>query len=138
MKANDIVALALKSPLYPIMGDTMLLTVTGRKTGRKIAVPVNYYRDGNSLWVVSSRDRNWWRNLLQGAEVGVHLRGQDLRGVGEVMLDEADVAAQMGEYARRLPASARYLGLRIENGTPNCDDIARLSKERLFIRICLV
>ena len=138
MKANDIVALALKSPLYPIMGDTMLLTVTGRKTGRKIAVPVNYYRDGNSLWVISSRDRNWWRNLLQGGEVGVRLRGQDLRGVGEVMLDEADVATQMGEYVRRLPASARYLGLRIENGTPNCDDIARLSKERLFIRICLV
>lgn len=138
MKANDIVALALKSPLYPIMGDTMLLTVTGRKTGRKIAVPVNYYRDGNSLWVISSRDRNWWRNLAQGGEVDVRLRGQDLRGVGEVMLDEADVATQMGEYVRRLPASARYLGLRIENGIPNCDDIARLSKERLFIRICLV
>ncbi len=138
MKANDVVTFALKSPLHVMMGDTMLLTVTGRKTGRKIPVPVNYYRDGNALWVISSRDRTWWRNLTQGGEVDVRLHGRDLKGYAEVMLDESTVAAQIGEYARRLPASARHIGLRMENGAPDGEDLARLAKEKLFVRICIV
>jgi hypothetical protein len=138
VKANDFVALALKSPLHVMMGDTMLLTVTGRKTGRKISLPVSSYREGNTLWVISSRDRMWWRNLAQGAEVEMRLHGRNLKGYGEAILDEEAVAAQLGEYARHIPLSARSIGLRMENGAPNADDAARLSKERLFVRICIV
>ncbi len=137
MNANDFVIFALRSPLHVIMGDTMLLTVTGRKTGRKIAVPVNYYQDGDSLWVLSSRDRTWWRNLAHGGEVGVRLHGHEYKGSGDVVLDEQAVAARLGQYVKHLPDSARYFGLRIENGEPNCEDVARVAKERLFVRICL-
>ncbi len=136
MNGNDFVKLALRSPLHVFMGDTLLLTVTGRKTGRKFSVPVNYYREGDTFWIISSRDRKWWRNLVRGAEVGVRVHGRELSGVGEAILDEAAVAAQFGEYVRHLPSSARYLGLRIENGVANCEDIERLAKQRLFIRIC--
>ncbi len=137
MNANDFVIFALRSPLHVIMGDTMLLTVTGRKTGRKINVPVNYYQDGDSLWVLSSRDRTWWRNLAHGGEVGVRLHGRDFKASGDVVLDEQTVSARLVQYVKHLPSSAHYFGLRIENGVPNCDDLARLSKERLFVRICL-
>ena len=74
MKANDFVVLALRSPFHVLRGETMLLTVTGRKTGRKITLPVNYDRDGDDLWILSSRDRTWWRNLLHGGAVEVRLR----------------------------------------------------------------
>ena len=137
MKSNDFVVFALKSPLHVMMGNTVLLTVTGRKTGRKIAVPVNYYRDGNTLWIISSRDRTWWRNLLNGGEVDLRLHGHDLRGFAEAILDEKDVAAQLDQYVRHNPVAARYMGVRVENGVPNCDDVARLAKERLFVRICV-
>ncbi len=137
MKANDFVIFALKSPLHVMMGDTMLLTVTGRKKGRKIAVPVNYYQEGDSFWVLSSRDRTWWRNLAHGGEVGVRLHGKDFKGFGEVVLDEQVVSARLVQYVKHLPSSARYFGLRIENGVPNCEDLARVAKERLFIRICV-
>ncbi|HTP02126.1 MAG TPA: nitroreductase/quinone reductase family protein [Anaerolineales bacterium] len=138
MKANDFVTFALKSPLHVMMGDVMLLTVTGRKTGRKISLPVGYYQDGNALWVISSRDRTWWRNLAHGGEVEMRLHGRDLKGYGEVILDTADVAAQLGQYVRRMPLSVRSLGVHVENGAPNCDDVARVAKERLFVRICIV
>jgi deazaflavin-dependent oxidoreductase (nitroreductase family) len=138
VKANDVVAFALKSRMHVMMGDTMLLTVTGRKTGRKIAVPVNCYRDGNALWVISSRDRTWWRNLAQGGEVDVRLHGRDLKGYGELFLDESAVAALIGEYVSHMPTSARYIGLRMDNGVPNGEDLARLAKEKLFVRICMV
>ena len=137
MNANDLVAVALRSPLHAIMGNTMLITVTGRKTGRKITLPVNYYSDGDALWILSSRDRSWWRNLRSGGEVGVHLNGRDLIGFGEVILDEKAVAARIVQYVLHIPVSARSIGLRIENGRPNSEDMARLSKEHLFVKICL-
>ena len=137
MNANDFVAVALRSPLHAIMGDTMLITITGRKTGRKITLPVNYYSDGEALWILSSRDRTWWRNLLAGGEVGVRLRGHDMKGFGEVVLDEKAVAARIVQYVLHIPVSARSIGLRIENGKPNPDDLARLSRERLFVKICV-
>ncbi len=137
MKANDFVVLALRSPLHVLMGETMLITLTGRKTGRKITVPVNYAQEGDELWVLSSRNRTWWRNLRKGGEVDVRLHGQEFKGLGEVVLDEAAVAAQLGRYVKRLPTTARHMGIRVDNGEPNCDDLGRIAKERLFVKICL-
>ncbi len=137
MKANDFVVLALRSPLHVLMGETMLITLTGRKTGRKITVPVNYTQECDELWVLSSRDRTWWRNLLKGGEVVVRLHGHEFKGLAEVVLDEAAVAAQLGRYINHLPASARYIGVRVENGEANCHDLSRVAKERLFVKICL-
>jgi F420H(2)-dependent quinone reductase len=137
MNANDIVRLALRSPLQVFMGDTMLITVTGRRTGRSICLPVSYYQDGDALWVMSSRSRKWWRNLKQGAPVLVHLHGRDSKGFAEAVVDEKVVANRLNDYVRCLPSSARYLGTRIENGIPNRDDVARLARERVFIKVCL-
>lgn len=46
MSGSSFVEFVLRSPLHSLLGATMLLTVTGRKTRRKISIPVNYYRDG--------------------------------------------------------------------------------------------
>jgi len=36
----------------------MLITVTGRKTGKKYTTPVGYYQQDGYLWVLTSRDSN--------------------------------------------------------------------------------
>ena len=46
----------------------LLLTTTGRKTGRKRTTPLLYIRDGNRLVIVASNggrrmDPSWWLNL---------------------------------------------------------------------------
>ena len=138
MNGNSFVTWMLKSPLHPLMGSTLLLTVTGRKSGRKISVPVNYFRDGNDLWIVSKRDRTWWRNLKGSAPVSVRLQGHEFPAVGEAIVDDATVLSQLGQYVRMLPASARYLGVRLADGVPNADDLQRAANERVFVHICLV
>ncbi len=137
MNGNDFVKLVLQSPLHVFMGNTMLITVTGRKTGREITLPVNYYRDLDALWVLTSRSRTWWRNLQHGAQVSLHLNGRDLDGFAETVLDEKAVAARIGEYVCHLPMSAKPLGVRIQNGVANCEDMTHLARERLFVKICL-
>lgn len=138
MNGNSFMTFMLRSPLHGIMsGSTMLITVTGRKSGRSITTPVNYYQEGDMLWVISNRERTWWRNLKGGVPVKLHLRGREKSGFGEVLLDEAAVAPQIGEYVRHLPISARSLGVHIQDGQPDPADLRRLAKERVMIRIKL-
>jgi hypothetical protein len=84
--ANRSVALLLRSPLHRLVsGRLALLTVTGRRTGKRHTLPVMYTREGSRLTVpVMWPERKlWWRNLRGGAEVEVRVRGGDLHGRGE-------------------------------------------------------
>ena len=48
--------------------DVLLLTTTGRKTGKRRTTPLLYVRDGNRLVIIASNggrplDPSWWMNL---------------------------------------------------------------------------
>lgn len=137
MNGNGFMSWILRSPLHGMLSNgMMLITVTGRKTGKKYTTPVEYYRDGNTLWVISSRDRTWWRNIQGGAEVGLVLKQKPVTAFAETMLDEAEVEAQLQEYVQRMPMSARALGL-LDKDVLNEDAIKRVAKNRLFVRLSL-
>ena len=42
---------------------------------------------------------------------------------------------QLGEYLTHIPQGAKPMGIRMENGTPNSEDIERVAKDRLFVRV---
>ncbi len=139
MNGNDFIKFILRSPFHKMMSaSTMLITVTGRKTGRPITTPVNYYQEGDTLWVLTVRGRKWWRNVQNGAGVDLLLRGKQQHAHAGTILEEGAVAAQIGEYVRHIPLSARSLGIRIEQGIPNPADLARVARERLMVRLKLV
>ena len=137
MNGNDFVRIMLMSPLHVLMGNTLLITVTGRRTGRRITAPVNYYRDRDELWIISTRSRNWWRNVKGGAEVDLRLDGREMKGFADAILDESAVASHIQDYVRHVRMSARSLGVHVDHGVPNREDAAGAAKERLFVRICL-
>jgi deazaflavin-dependent oxidoreductase (nitroreductase family) len=101
--ANGTMSLLLRSPLHGLVSKhAMLITVSGRKSGRLYTTPVNYVRDGDTITVVSRPNRTWWRNLRGGASVAVRVRGEDLKGVAEVVVDdkEAVVGALLALHPR--------------------------------------
>ena len=135
MNGNDFMAWVLRSPFHGILSKgMMLITVTGRKTEKKYTTPVEYYDQGGYLWVITSRNRTWWRNLKGGAEVSLLIKRKTVSAFGEAVLDESEVEAQLREYVKRMPVSARALGL-LENNVPNEDVIKRIAKDRLFVRL---
>jgi F420H(2)-dependent quinone reductase len=92
--------------------DALLLTTTGRKSGERRDVALNYVRDGDSYVVVASyvgldRDPAWWRNL-KAAPVGeVAVAGKRVR----VSAREADGVERERLWARVIekdPAYAEY------------------------------
>ncbi len=85
---NSIVTRILSSRLHRMFSEsTLLLTVTGRESGRAISVPVNYAQSGRRLSMTSRVERKWWRNLSPRADaprtsVSVLLRGRRRTGSG--------------------------------------------------------
>jgi hypothetical protein len=89
--ANPVLAALLRSPLHGLAsGRLALITVTGRRSGRRYTFPVGYERDGERVRIgVGWPDRKrWWRNLRGGAPVELRLRGRDYRGRAAVRGDE--------------------------------------------------
>lgn len=136
MTGNGFMSWVLRSPFHGMLSSNMMLiTVTGRKTGRKYTTPVSYYPENGDLWVITSRDRTWWKNVQGGAEVALLLKRSIVSGFAEPELDEKAVEARLCEYIRRFPQAAKPMGIRVEQGKANADDIARTAKGRLFVRI---
>ena len=80
---NPFMTTILKSPLHGlVIGNTMLITFTGRKSGKRYTTPIGYIRDGEM--VICSTKANWWKNLRGGAPVTVRLQGHELKGKGEI------------------------------------------------------
>jgi deazaflavin-dependent oxidoreductase (nitroreductase family) len=135
MTGNDFVKFFLRTPLYVFMGNTMLITVTGCKTGKKYSTPVGFYPEGDSLWVITNRDRTWWRNVEKGAAVTLLLKGRTVRAFAETELDEKAVATRLLDYLQQIPMAAKPLGIRMENRIPNSEDVARVARGRLFVKV---
>ena len=129
----------LRSPFHGMLSNgMMLITITGRKTGKKYTTPVGYYREGNSLWVITSRDRTWWKNLCGGADVGLLLKRKQVSGFAELELDESAVQARLSDYVKHIPQAAKPMGIRVQNGQANAEDVARVAQDRLFVKVKLV
>ena len=134
---NPIVAAILRSPLHAAMSNsTMLLTFSGRKSGRTYTTPVNYVRDGDELLVVGSRGHSWWKNLRGAAVVSVRVRRRKMRGEAEAFEGEA---AEEGLLAvlRAVPAYRRYWKVELgEGGRPQEHDaLQRVARDNALVRI---
>lgn len=114
-RLNPLVVRLLRSPLHRVIGGgLMLVTVTGRRTGRRYTIPVGYQRDGDVLHVLVSKARRkqWWRNFRTPAALEVELRGERFAATGHVVDPRSErFFAVVEATLRRLPMLARQFGI---------------------------
>jgi deazaflavin-dependent oxidoreductase (nitroreductase family) len=137
---NPIIKLILRSPFHGLLSSNMLLvSYTGRKSGRAYTIPVNYVRAGDCQYTVSFTGRNWWRNLRGGAAVSLRLKGRDLPAVADVIAEpEEAVTASLMYYFHLVPNYTRYMGVGLDSGgQPNREDVARAARERVMVQFRL-
>lgn len=135
--ANRWMAWLLRSPLHGLLdGGTMLITVTGRRTGAAYTAPVNYVPHGGALIVLSRADRTWWRNA-RGAAVTLLLRGRERRGYAETIEDPREVDAAIHSLIAESPDFRRRFRVRLApDGRPERPDrVAWLIENRVIVRI---
>jgi deazaflavin-dependent oxidoreductase (nitroreductase family) len=89
--ANRVVRGLLRTPLHRVAsGRLALITVTGRRSGRAYTFPVAYSQDGDhvTIGVEWPQRKVWWRNLRDGGDVRLRLRGVDRAGHAQAHGDE--------------------------------------------------
>ena len=130
----------LRSPLHKVLSkSTLLITLSGRKSGKLYTLPVNYVREGDILWITSQRQRTWWRNLQGGAPVTLVLQGETRLARGLAIEEPAEVADSLAAYLKLAPGLARYFDVGLDaGGEPIMEDIARAAEQRVVVRIDLV
>lgn len=90
---NPFMSRLLRSSRHGMVSDRyMLLTFTGRKTGRIFTTPITYQRVDDRVFVVTSENFGWWKNLRGGAEVEVFIRHQSYRGLATASRDPERIA----------------------------------------------
>ena len=132
---NPIVILLLHSPLHSLMDKgTILITFTGRKSGRNYTLPVSYMRDGDTLLMISQREHNWWKNLRGGAQVALYLKGHTLRARGEVFTDAETVANKLLLFLQQFPGYQRLMHIKLAaNGQPENPEAFQRFAQRMVV-----
>ncbi|MBI2466945.1 MAG: nitroreductase family deazaflavin-dependent oxidoreductase, partial [Candidatus Rokubacteria bacterium] len=104
---NAAVGAILRSRLHGLLGRSLvLLTFTGRRTGRRRTIPVMYAEGRGAIVVVAGRPgrKRWWRNLRGGAPVTLRRPRRGRRGRRGGRRSEADLS---GELPRRSAVARR-------------------------------
>jgi deazaflavin-dependent oxidoreductase (nitroreductase family) len=91
----------------PLGGNLMLISYTGRKTGKAYRQPVSYARDGDVL--LTPGGGRWTLNLRDGRPVRLRLRGRDVSARPELVTDPAEVERLLGAIARENPRAAKFV-----------------------------
>jgi hypothetical protein len=97
---NRVVAAVLRSRFHRVLsGHLILLSYTGRRSGRQISLPVGYEAHGpDQLTITVGRPSGkvWWRNLRDVAPVSLVLRGSHMSGVAHSREDQrGDVTVEV-------------------------------------------
>lgn len=99
-------ALSLPFPT-PLSGNLMLVSYTGRKTGRAYRQPVSYVRDGDVL--LTPGGGRWTLSLAGGRQVSIRVRGRDVPVRPELVTDPAELARLLGVITEKNPRAARFI-----------------------------
>jgi len=129
-----------------------LITVTGRKTGKSYTTPVTYYRDGDTVVIITKKSRKWWRNRRLASrivattpidaymkpEVELRLKGRAYRGRATARVgEEADLPFFVKFLEnRRLDAKAYGVAFTPE-GQVDREQARRVLSQVVLIRITL-
>jgi len=82
------------------------LTVTGRRTGREISIPVWFGREGDRLYLVPVRgsDSDWYKNALKVPTIGLTAGGAQLTARATPITEPAKVAEIVDKFRAKYGA----------------------------------
>jgi deazaflavin-dependent oxidoreductase (nitroreductase family) len=135
---NRTMKFVLRSPLHGIVDKQILLiTFTGRKSGKTYTTPVSYSQSGDQVVIFTHAD--WWKNLRNDAPVSLRLRGQELQGLAEpIAEDKQAVAAGLAEHLRKVQSDAKYYDVTFDDqGNPRPEEVEKAAQSAVMVRIRL-
>ena len=115
-------------PLYGKL--VLLLTTTGRRSGRRRVTPLQYEEIEGAIHVASALGTraDWFRNIIADPRVGVRVRSRRFAGIAEPVTDRTRVADfleyRLDRHPRRVGAILRREGLSAHPDRAELEDYA--------------
>lgn len=134
--ANPVLKAILLSPLHSGMSKRlMVLTFTGRKSGKRYTTPVGYVRPGASIYVFTHSP--WRKNFTKPAPVVMRIEGKDVSGTGQLVNDPQRIKLMIQALtAANGETMARQMGFWVENlDTAGPQQIQAATEGTFFIEI---
>ncbi len=135
---NPLMKALLKSPVHSLVSaNIMIITFDGRKSGKRYSTPVSYFQENGVVY--SFTHGKWWRNLEDGAQVELRIRGKDMQGHAEAIPADNELKAEyLNKMIKAIPNDARFYGISFdERGEPNADEVRRAVVDAVMIKTSL-
>ncbi len=141
-RLNPLIVGILRSPVHWLLSPgLMLLTVTGRRSGRRYTIPVGYQRDADGITVMISeaRSKSWWRNYREPGAVELRVRGRVQSGTAVLVAPGSDEFRERAEQTlRRMPWMGRVFRVAYDKRAGLSDaQLKALGDEIAVVRIRL-
>jgi deazaflavin-dependent oxidoreductase (nitroreductase family) len=110
----------------------MVITTTGRKSGKRHSIPIGYIRDGDDIVVLSSKNpSNWFRNVLANGTATLEIKKEKFEVRGELITDETE--RQRIFAIHKLNTKYFKANFKVELDSPE-SVLQEALAERIFIR----
>jgi hypothetical protein len=93
----------------PLSKRLMLISFTGRKTGKAYQQPISYVQQDNTL--LTPGGGKWKLNLREGQPVRIRLRGRDVLARPELVKDPDEIERLIGVMTATNPAISAFVGI---------------------------
>ena len=113
----------------------MLVTFSGRKSGKKFTTPVRYIQNGQAVRCFTSSENQWWRNMRGGAEVVLRIRGKDIpyRALA-IENNPEEIKKWLTNYLGLFPQDAEYHDIRLNKDESLVEeDLERASHNAIVV-----
>ncbi len=128
--------------LGPVIGGfIVLLTTTGRKSGKKRVTPLQYEKIGEDYYLGAARGLNadWVRNIQSNPKVELRVGAKHAQGTAKIVTDPSRFADFMEVRLERHP---RMIGLIMEKAHglpkhPSREQLEELAKNEAFVIVRL-
>ncbi len=135
---NIVVGALLRSPLHFLMSkDIMIITFTGRNSGRKFSTPVRYIHVDGIVRCFTSTETRWWRNLRGNANVELLIEGNNHWYRPTVSDRDPELTRQKLEHFLALfPQDAAYQNIRLnKDKSLNTEDLDAAIKTAIIVEL---
>ncbi len=113
----------------------MLITFTGRKSGKQFTTPVRYMQTGDTVRCFTAAENQWWRNLRSGSRVSLLIKGQLSDYQAQAIFDNpADIRKKLVSYLGLFPQDAAYHDIRLnKDKSLNDQDLEQAARAAVVV-----
>ncbi len=118
-------------------GAVLLLTTTGRSSGKAHVTPLQYEEVNGEYYIASARgkDADWFKNVIAHPQVHFQVRDQEFDALAEPVTDPVRIAGFIELRLRRHPVMIRLI-MHLFDGLPlhfNRSDVERICREKAMV-----